>query len=64
MKFSGVTTFAPIEGSDLSAMLSQLIEQLRSEKSGGSYAPLRLVYAGDSSEKEMFDNCLVEDSIN
>ena len=64
MKFSGITTFAPIEGSDLSAVLSQLIEQLRSEKSGGSYAPLRLVYAGDSSEKEMFDNCLVEDTIN
>ena len=59
-----MTSFTVLDGSEISAVLSQLIEQIRTEKSGGSYAPLRLVYAGDSSEKEMFDNCLVEDSIN
>ena len=62
MKFNGVSTFTPVEDSEPSVMLSQLIEQLRSEKCGGSYAPLRLVYAGDSSEKELIENCLVEDS--
>ena len=64
LKFNGVTTFAPLEGSDVSATLSALIEQLRQEKSGCSYAPLRLVYAGDSNEKEMLESCLVEDSLN
>lgn len=64
LKFNGVTAFAPVEGSNASAILYALIEQLRSEKTGSSYAPLRLVYAGDSSEKEMLDSCLVEDSIN
>lgn len=64
MKFNQVTTFAPLEGSPASTALSQLIEQLRSEKTGGSYQPLRLVYAGDGNEKEMLDSCMVEDSIN
>lgn len=64
LKFNGVTTFAPLEGSDISATLSALIEQLRQEKSGCSYAPLRLVYAGDSNEREMLESCLVEDSLN
>ena len=47
MKFNGVTTFTPLEDSDPSTRLWQLIEQIRYEKVGGSYAPLRLVMAGD-----------------
>ena len=62
LKFNGITTFGPIEGYDASNTLSQFIEQLRSEKCGGSYTPLRLVYAGDSSEKEIIETCMVEDS--
>lgn len=64
MKFNNVTTFVPVEGSSQAALLSQFIEQLRSEKCGGSYAPLRLVYAGDQNEKELVETCLVEDSVD
>lgn len=47
MRFSGVTAYAPLEGSSEAALLSQFAEQLRSEKCGGAYAPMRLVFAGD-----------------
>lgn len=49
LKFNGVTTFAPLEGSQPSMLLSQFIEQLRSEKFGGAYAPLRLVIEGQDA---------------
>lgn len=64
LKFNGVTTYAPLDGSPHAALLSQFMEQLRSEKCGGSYMPLRLVYAGDSSEREMIEACMVEDSLD
>jgi hypothetical protein len=57
-----VTTFAPLEGSTHSVLLAAFIEQLRTEK-GGSYSPQRLVYAGDTlQERELIEQCLVEDS--
>jgi len=43
-----VTTFTPLEGSEASQLLWQFIEQIRYEKTGVSYAPLRLIYAGDA----------------
>ena len=64
LKFNGVTAFTPLEDSDASTRLWQLIEQIRYEKNGGSQAPLRLVLAGDPSEKEMFETCLIEDSVD
>ena len=44
-----------MEGSDASQLLASFIEQIRYEKNGGTYAPLRLVYAGDMHEKEMIE---------
>jgi len=42
-----------------------LIDQLRLEKGGGSYAPLRVILAGDrEQELEMQEECLIEDSSN
>ncbi len=64
MKFNGVTTYQPLEASPHAALLTQFMEQLRLEKCGGSYMPLRLVYAGDSSEKELIESCMVEDSLD
>ena len=64
MKFSGVTTYTPVEGSEQGALLTAFIEQLRSEKFGGAYSPLRLVYSGAdvATEKEIAETCFVEDS--
>jgi hypothetical protein len=64
LKFSGVTQFAPVEGYEASQTLSQFMEQIRYEKCGGTYQPLRLVYAGDSQERELIESCLVEDSLD
>ena len=57
-----MTTFAPTETLEASTRLWQLIEQIRYEKNGGAYAPLRLILAGDAAEKELFETSLVEDS--
>lgn len=57
-----MTTFAPTEGLEASSLLWNLIEQLRYEKMGVAYQPLRLVLGGDGQEKELIEQCLVEDS--
>ncbi len=44
--------------------LWSFIEQIRYEKVGGANAPLRLIYAGDQNEKELIENCMVEDSVD
>jgi hypothetical protein len=59
-----VTTFAPVDSLDTSMRLWQFIEQIRYEKSAGAYAPLRLILAGDAAEKELFESCLIEDSVD
>ena len=53
LKFSQVTTFTPLEGSDVSQRLSALIEQIRTEK-GGAYPPMRMVYVGDNVVEREF----------
>lgn len=62
LKFNGITTFTPIEEQEASMKLSQLIEQIRNEKGGCTYQPLRLIYAGSKDEKIIMESCLVEDS--
>ncbi len=62
MKFNHVTYFQPLETPESQA-LSGLIEQIRAEKTG-SYAPLKLLMAGDASESESLQSFLVEDSTN
>ena len=63
MKFSLVTQFTPAEGSEAGNLLFAFIEQLRAEKGGVAYAPLKIIYPQDPLEKEALDSCLVEDSI-
>lgn len=62
MKFSGITTFVPVEGSEHSVTLYSFIEQIRAERGGAAYAPLKIIYPGDGSEKEALETCLIEDS--
>ena len=62
MKFNQVVQFAPVEGSDNSQMLWNLIEQLRAEKAGAPYAPLKIIFPGDPQEKEVLESCYIEDS--
>jgi hypothetical protein len=63
MKQNNVYQFIPVEELEHSVKFSQLVEQLRAEKGGGAYQPLRLVYAGDVlQEREFMEMCLVEDS--
>ncbi len=65
MKFNGITTFYPTEELPVSLTLSAFLEQLRSEKIGVGYQPVRLIYQGDSNqEKELVETCLVEDSVD
>jgi len=64
LKFNGITTLVPSEELPASQTLWAFIEQLRYEKIGVAYQPLRLVYAGESQEKEMIETCLVEDSVD
>ena len=54
----------PMEGSDISNTLWAFIEHIRYEKIGVSYQPLRLIYAGDTQEREMIESCLIEDSVD
>jgi len=63
LKFNGVTSFAPVEGLDASTTLWNFIEQIRYEKIGVAYAPLRIIYGGEyTNEKEFLENVFVEDS--
>ena len=64
LKFNGVTAFAPLEDSPASQLLCQFVEAVRCEKTGLTYQPLRLVYAGDAQEREMIESCLIEDSVD
>ena len=64
MKAEGIETFYPVEGSEPSELLSQMIEQIKAEKSAGPYPQLKIIYGADKRERELMNLCLCEDSVD
>lgn len=64
MKLTGVDTFYPVEDNEINTLLASFLEQIKSEKSAGAYPPVRIMYGADKRERELVNECLVEDSVD